>query len=67
MSSSLSPSLCFEPRVNECRGHTGLGLGAAIELLLEANRPVEVLIWGASAELAIAWARHHFSANSKLK
>ena len=67
MSSSLSPSLYFEPRVNECRGHTGLRLGEAIELLLDANRPAEVSILGASAELAIAWARHHFGANPKLK
>ncbi len=67
MSSSLSPSLYFEPRVNECRGHTGLRLGEAIELLLSAQRPTEVSILGASAELAIAWARHHFAANPKLK
>lgn len=67
MSSSLSPSLYFEPRIIECRGHTGLRLSEAIELLLEANRPVEVLFWGASVELAIAWARNHFSTNSKLK
>lgn len=67
MSSSLSPSVYFEPRVVECRGHTGLRLGEAIELLLDAQRPTEVSVLGPSAELAIAWARHHFGANPKLK
>ncbi len=67
MSSSLSPTLYFEPRVDECRGHAGLRLGEAIELLLDSRCPVEASIVGPSAELAIAWARNHFGANPRLK
>lgn len=67
MSSSLSPSLYFEPRINEFRGHTGLRLGEAIESLLDSHLPTKVNILGASAELAIAWARHRFGANPNLK